>query len=141
MNRFLGAFLLAGAVAVAAGACDDSSAGDYYGNGNGSGDDCSANTTCDTCTPVQGCGWCFNSGGGVCASSPDECAASVSEFTWTWSQSGCPGVDASVSSSDAGTTPTPEASSQETDTGSPSADTGTPVSEASADSAADAGGD
>jgi hypothetical protein len=127
MNRFLGAFLLAGTVAVAAGACDDSSSGDYYGNGGG--DDCSANTTCDTCTPVQGCGWCFNAGGGVCASSPDECAAATSEFTWTWSQSGCPDVDASISGPDAGT-PTSEASTSQ-------ADTGSPVSEASV---ADAGG-
>ncbi len=135
MNRFLAAFLLAGTVAVAAGACDNSSAGDYYGNAYG--DDCSANATCDTCTPVQGCGWCFNASGGMCASSPDECAAAVSEFTWTWSQSGCPDFDASVSSSDAGTTPTPEASSQ-TDTGSPAADTGTPAHDAA--STADAGG-
>src|ERR1700722_15211678 len=105
MNRFLGALFFVGAVAVAVGACDDSSSGGYGygGGGGGNGDPCNANTTCGTCTPVQGCGWCFNSTGGLCASSPDECS-SASEFTWTWNQSGCPDVDASVSPLDAGTT-------------------------------------
>jgi hypothetical protein len=100
MKRFLGAFLLAGAVAVAVGACDDSSSGGYYAGA--SSDQCNAYNTCDTCTPVNGCGWCFNSTGGLCASSPDECS-SASEFTWTWNQSGCPDIDASVASPDAGT--------------------------------------
>ena len=130
MNRFLGAFLLGGAVAVAAGACDDSSSGGYGGGGGGYGDSCNANTTCDTCTPVQGCGWCFNSTGGLCASSPDECS-SASEFTWTWNQSGCPDVDASVSPLDAATT-TAEAASPASDSGTTStADSGTVPAEAS----------
>lgn len=133
MNRFLGAFLLAGTVAVAAGACDDSSAGDYSGGG---GDDCTAYTSCDTCTPVQGCGWCFNGSGGVCASSPDECAAATSEFTWTWNQSGCPDVDASISSVDGGANTTPEASAPPAEAGTPAADTGAAAGEASTGDAA-----
>jgi len=128
MNRFLSALLFGGAVAVAMGACDDSSGGGYGygGGGGGNGDPCNANATCDTCTPVQGCGWCFNSTGGLCASSPDECS-SASEFTWTWNQSGCPDVDASVAPLDAGTT-TP------TDAGTTTpADSGTAATEASAE--------
>ena len=40
---------------------------------------------------------------GVCTTHPDQCAnADVSEFTWTWNPTGCPGVDASVVPLDAG---------------------------------------
>jgi hypothetical protein len=133
MNRFLGALLFGGAVVVALGACDDSSSGGYGygGGGGGNGDPCNANTTCDTCTPVQGCGWCFNATGGLCASGPDECS-SASEFTWTWNQSGCPDVDASVAPLDAGTTPV-EASSPASDGGTTTtADSGASPVEASA---------
>jgi hypothetical protein len=126
MNRFFGALLLAGTVAVAVGACDDSSSGGYSAGGGGGGDSCSAYTTCDTCTPANGCGWCFDSTGGLCASDPDQCS-SASEFTWTWNQSGCPDVDASVSPLDAGTTTPAEAG-----TTAPAADSGTAATEASA---------
>jgi hypothetical protein len=131
MNRFLGAFLLAGAIGVAIGACDNSSAGDYDNAGGGSGVDCSPYSSCDTCTPVAGCGWCFNASGGACAPDPDSCSAASGEFTWTWNQSGCPGVDASVEPLDAGTT-TPEASAASDVGTTPAADTGTAVSEAAA---------
>jgi hypothetical protein len=127
MNRFLGAFLLAGAVAVAVGACDDSSSGGYYSSAPGG--QCSAYTTCDTCTPVNGCGWCFNSTGGLCASDPDQCS-SASEFTWTWNQNGCPDVDASVAPLEAGTTTASEAGN------TTAADSGTTVTEASAEASA-----
>jgi len=116
----------AGAVAVAMGACDDSSSGSGYDVTGSTGPaGCSSYITCDTCTPVNGCGWCFNGTGGLCASDPDQCS-SASEFTWTWNQSGCPDVDASVSPLDAGTTTPAE-------TGTPTAaDSGPAAPEASA---------
>jgi hypothetical protein len=99
MTRFgLGA-LLALVVAVPLAACD---------GGDGSWEsgpvDCTQFTSCGTCTPVVGCGWCFTLTAGQCAASPAECAG-VQEFTWTWDPSGCPGVDAAVgqtNGSDAG---------------------------------------
>jgi hypothetical protein len=98
MKRFVGAAFLASLVAVAAQGCDDSSSGNW---GGGAGGDCSAYTSCGSCTPVAGCGWCFNETGGICASDPDTCAG-VSEFTWTWEPSGCPDVDASVTAPEGG---------------------------------------
>ena len=96
-NRALVAVLVSGAVAVALAAC-----GDDNGSGGASyGDSCNAYTTCGSCTPVNGCGWCFDTAGGLCASTPDECT-NVTEFTWTWDPSGCPDVDASVVPLDAG---------------------------------------
>jgi hypothetical protein len=135
MIRFIGAFVLAAGVAVAVGACDDSSSGDGYAYGGGGGSQCSTYTTCDTCTPANGCGWCFNRAGGMCASDPDQCS-SASEFTWTWDQTGCPDLDASVSPLDAGTTTpeatTPDASAPASDSGTTVAtDSGSAVSEAS----------
>ena len=94
MKRFVLGSALASLVAVCTGACDDSSAG-YDGSGGYGGGNCSSYTTCESCTPVSGCGWCFNATGGGCASDPDQCA-NVSEFTWTWDLAGCPNVDASV---------------------------------------------
>jgi hypothetical protein len=113
-SRTFTALLLACAVAVPLAACgDDSADSSYaYGGGGGSGGtygDCSQYTSCGTCTPVDGCGWCFNATSGVCTTDPDNClGADVSEFTWTWEPTGCPGVDASVVPIEAGTT-TPEA--------------------------------
>jgi hypothetical protein len=101
MKRLFGALILAAGVCVTVGACDSSSGSDHgygyeYGYGYGGGSTCAAYTTCDTCTPVNGCGWCFTIVGGACASSPDECSSDSGEFTWTWNQSGCPDDDASV---------------------------------------------
>jgi hypothetical protein len=109
MNRLLGAALLASTVAVALAACGDDSSdvGYAYGAGGSSssgGATCSAYTTCGSCTPVSGCGWCFTESGGACATDSDSCG-DASEFTWTWDPSGCPGVDASVAPLDAGTGP------------------------------------
>ena len=103
MKRFVVGAALACVVGLGIGACSDSSRGYAYSGSGGGNDLCSPYTTCATCTPVQGCGWCFTRAGGACASSPDLCASSVSEFTWTWNASGCPGVDASVVPLDAGT--------------------------------------
>jgi hypothetical protein len=106
MNRFYAALLLAFGTALPLGACgDDHSADSVSGAaGGGSYADCSQYRTCGTCTPVAGCGWCFNRTGGACATDPNECAT-VSEFTWTWDPEGCPDVDASVVPLDAGSKP------------------------------------
>jgi hypothetical protein len=91
MTRFLGAALLSSTIAISLAACsgdDSSSAGSY-------GDACNQFTTCGTCTPQNGCGWCFDAVSGLCAATPDECT-NVSEFTWTWDPTGCPDTDASV---------------------------------------------
>ncbi len=105
MNRFLAATVLASAVAVSVGACGDDSSdvGYAYGAGGSAGytSTCSAYTTCGSCTPVTGCGWCFIANGGTCATDPDSCG-DASEFTWTWDPGGCPGVDASVAPLDGG---------------------------------------
>jgi hypothetical protein len=86
----LGACLGAALVALAVGACD-SSQSDGGGGGGGSAVDCSVYTTCGTCTPVGGCGWCFTRTAGACVTDPDQCDA-TSEFTWTWDPKGCPGT-------------------------------------------------
>ena len=102
MTRFFAAILLASAVAVGLGACGDNTSSVPYASGSGgSAVDCTVYSTCGSCTPVAGCGWCFNPGGGACATDPDSCV-DASEFTWTWEPSGCPGVDASVVPLDAG---------------------------------------
>jgi hypothetical protein len=68
-----------------------------------SDDGCHQFASCATCTPVVGCGWCYQSDGtGLCAAGPDECA--TSSFDWTWEATGCRVTsDAAVApSSDAG---------------------------------------
>jgi hypothetical protein len=109
MTRYLATALLSSMIAVALGACgnnDDSA----YSGGGGYAAMCSAYTTCGSCTPVDGCGWCFSGASGACASDPDSCT-SATEFTWTWDPSGCPDVAVSVVPPDAGTDAFPEASS------------------------------
>jgi hypothetical protein len=104
MNRWLGTSILASLIAVALAACSDTgSGGGYYAapTSGGGGSSCSQYTTCGTCTPVQGCGWCFTTTGGQCATDPDQCA-NLPEFTWAWNPSGCPGADASVAPIDGG---------------------------------------
>lgn len=112
MTRSFAAAMLASVVALALGACGDDSSPDYAyaGPASGGGDPCNSYTTCGTCTPVEGCGWCFSGSSGLCASSPDECAG-MDEFTWDWNPGGCPDVDASVAPLDAGVTPSSDASS------------------------------
>ena len=102
MNRLLVGAALSCSLALAVGACDG---GGNYGNGypGGSQASCAQYTACGACTPVQGCGWCFNRTSGMCAADPDTCAGS-SEFTWTWDPPGCPGFDASVLPVDGGAT-------------------------------------
>lgn len=130
MIRTAAACLLASVIALTLGACGDDSSSGYasagsYG-GSGSSSSCSTYTTCGTCTPVEGCGWCFSGSTGVCTSRPDRCSDffDAGEFTWTWNDTGCPDVDASVAPAplDAGTTTTTEASTAQeasvADTGS-----------------------
>jgi hypothetical protein len=112
MNRLLSATLLASAVGVSLAACGDDTGGGglSYGSSSGGGSsggsagDCRVYTTCGSCTPVAGCGWCFSGTSGTCAFDPDDCT-SASEFTWTWDPSGCPYVDAGVVPLDAGASP------------------------------------
>ncbi len=50
--------------------------------------DCAQFTSCAACTPVIGCGWCYDSDGtGACAPGPNGCA--TPSFSWTWNPSGC----------------------------------------------------
>jgi hypothetical protein len=95
MNRVLAATVLVSVISLGLVACGDEHHGhDGMGGGMGggasSGHDpgCAAYTTCDTCTPVLGCGWCFQSDGtGTCTTGANRCAGQ--EFAWTWEPSGC----------------------------------------------------
>jgi hypothetical protein len=73
---------------IAVAACDDGQWGYYgYGGGRYRPYTCGQYTSCGSCTPVLGCGWCSFEGGGACLSDPDACGASA--FSWTWEPSGC----------------------------------------------------
>jgi hypothetical protein len=100
MVRAIGAAVLACGVALALAACGDDSSGGGSGYTSYS-DGCNQYTTCGSYTLVNGCGWCFNANGGLCAATPDECT-DVNEFTWTWDSTGCPDLDASVTPVGAG---------------------------------------
>jgi hypothetical protein len=111
MTRYLATALLSSMIAVTLGACGDNDDAAYSGGGGGGyAAMCSAYTTCGSCTPVDGCGWCFSGANGACAPDPDSCT-SATEFTWTWDPSGCPNVAVSVVQPDAGTDALLEASS------------------------------
>jgi|SRR5450432_3771520 Plexin repeat len=84
---------------------------------------CERFTSCDTCTPVLGCGWCQAGDKGICAADPDQCAQ-VASFSWTWERAFCPaeadaGADGATEAkaSDAGATGTPDASDAPTEHG------------------------
>jgi hypothetical protein len=73
------------AVAFALGACQGDNSSGGWGVGPYA---CGQYTTCGTCTPVPGCGWCYDSNGtGQCVAGPDQCATPA--FSWTWNPSGC----------------------------------------------------
>jgi hypothetical protein len=133
MNRTYAAMILATAVALPLGACSGDDSGGYYDYGPPVG--CGQYTTCGACTPVPGCGWCFNATGGVCTTDPHACAQVTSEFTWTWDPSGCPDADVRVAPSDAAAhandagAPHVDAGAAQSDTGTPSNDTGTAPSD------------
>jgi Plexin repeat len=75
---------------------------DYGGGPVVGSDPCLQFTSCGTCTPVLGCGWCSTGNTGMCVSEPNECWMAPT-FEWTWEFSGCPAGDAGAST-DAGTT-------------------------------------
>jgi len=112
--------VLACSIALATAACDTS--GDDYPQVPEGVTACSAFSSCETCTPVNGCGWCFNSDGTAnCASGPGDCTTTT--FAWAWDPSGCPtadagaGPDAATTAPDAGETGAPaEAASTAADT-------------------------
>ncbi len=75
------------AVALAIGACDDGQYGYDYGYGPNVA--CGQFTSCDTCTPIQGCGWCYTGNGtGTCTDGPQDCSMEPGGG-WTWDPSGC----------------------------------------------------
>lgn len=62
---------------------------------------CAAQTSCGSCTPILGCGWCqYEDGTGSCATGPDACRDL--SFRWNWETVDCP---AATTPSDAGFTP------------------------------------
>jgi len=77
-------------VALLFGACANESGGgppSYWGGADYAAD-CSQFASCNACTPINGCGWCYNSDGtGTCAASPDQCP--TQSFSWTWDPDGC----------------------------------------------------
>jgi hypothetical protein len=69
-------------------ACETSSTGWYTGSANGYAT-CAQATTCTTCTPIVGCGWCqMPDGTGKCVADPNDCE-SAKIFAWTWDPGGC----------------------------------------------------
>jgi len=89
MKRALIGIALASGLAVVLGACSDHDRhGDEGGGASTMMDPSSAYSSCDTCTPVVGCGWCFSTGGELgCASGPESCGATGD--TWDWDPTGC----------------------------------------------------
>jgi hypothetical protein len=76
---------------------DKGSSGSGYGYAA-----CRQYDSCETCTPVAGCGWCYKDDGtGMCADDPNDCAAATA-FRWTWEPTGCRvTADAGVNAIDA----------------------------------------
>jgi hypothetical protein len=106
MSRTFASALVVSVLGLAFAACDS---GDGYGESGYGGIDygpaygCGAYTSCQACTPVNGCGWCYDSDGtGTCTASPSLCK--TPSFSWTWNPEGC------RVSAEAGVTPTRDAS-------------------------------
>jgi hypothetical protein len=100
-------------------------------------DSCHAYSSCQSCTPIWGCGWCFDSNGsGQCVSDPGYCATSA--FSWTWNPDGCRvAADAGVGFITPPNPPVVDASYWSLDAASSSDDAG----EGDASPASDAGDD
>jgi hypothetical protein len=67
---------------------------------------CGQFTSCASCTPVLGCGWCSMGSKGACVDQPNACA-NVASFSWTWELDGCPAAGDTGTAdggADAGTT-------------------------------------
>jgi hypothetical protein len=51
-------------------------------------DYCGQFSSCEQCTPMEGCGWCsYGRNQGFCFSEPNECRPD--RFSWTWVPAGC----------------------------------------------------
>jgi hypothetical protein len=51
-------------------------------------DYCGQFSSCEQCTPMDGCGWCsYGRNHGFCFSEPGECR--TEQFSWTWVPAGC----------------------------------------------------
>jgi hypothetical protein len=113
------------AIALAAAACHDKHHADGAGYDTERGDFyCGQFTTCDTCTPQNGCGWCFDGDSSFCGSDANECSSE-----WTWEANFCRDTaDASVS-----TSTTSDASSTTTDASSTRSDASSTTVDASDD--------
>jgi hypothetical protein len=104
LRHGLAATLVGGLIALLIGACDDGEYGYDQGARNVA---CGQFTSCDTCTPIMGCGWCYTGNGtGTCTDGPQDCSPEPGGG-WTWDPSGCrvgaeagtgggPGTDASA---------------------------------------------
>jgi hypothetical protein len=57
--------------------------------GYGQAFSCQQLASCETCTPVLGCGWCQSGDKGICVDDPNDCARATS-FSWTWELAFCP---------------------------------------------------
>jgi len=88
MTRSRLTLLFALPLALLAGSCivDTSNQGGGYASDPYG---CQRYTSCGSCTPVLGCGWCDFGGSGICVAAPDQCALATT-FSWTWESSGCP---------------------------------------------------
>jgi hypothetical protein len=87
-------------LALLAGSCivdESGSSGGYVSDPYG----CRSYTSCGTCTPVLGCGWCDFGRSGACVSDPDQCAVATS-FSWTWESKGCPATPDAGAAADGG---------------------------------------
>jgi hypothetical protein len=93
MKRITAGLLAFVAIGLLASACDDE--GSFRerrlgGYGGGNNPQCGQYTTCGTCTPALGCGWCFvNAQTGVCLDSTADCPSNAEG--WTWDPPGCSG--------------------------------------------------
>jgi hypothetical protein len=99
MKRSLAAAVAASTVALGLAACDGG--GHRVHDRDFDDDPCNSYSSCESCTPILGCGWCYKSDGtGACASSSIECE-SAPAFSWTWDPTGCHvGADAAVTAAD-----------------------------------------
>jgi hypothetical protein len=116
---------------------DSSGPGDYgpppdYSTGERAR--CERFTSCATCTPVLGCGWCQSGNKGLCTSEPNRCGDAVS-FSWTWELDFCPAAPDGGSapwSAVPPTAPTADAGATGTDGSTTSPDGGATAADAPA---------
>jgi hypothetical protein len=90
--RRRGVVVIVVAAVVGLAACESSSdwsGGQGYARGRGGPGLCREATSCASCTPIVGCGWCqLPDGTGRCVDDPNDCSDET-VFSWTWDPSGC----------------------------------------------------